>query len=234
MNFILASKSPRRREILENLGVRFEVVTAETDESSSLTDPCALVEELSMRKGLAVHDLLVGQGRDLSDTVIISSDTVVAVDGEILGKPRDRADAERMLRMLSGREHEVISGISLIGNGKTGVSHDVTRVSFAPLTDENLAFYLQSAEPYDKAGAYAIQGLASMWIEGIHGCYFNVVGLPVHKMCKLYEEKFGGNCAKATLRFAGGKVPLPNIGDVQARFGNVYPDGQAVPAPNNR
>lgn len=191
MNFILASKSPRRKEILGNLGIPFEIVTAETDESSTVTDPRALVEELSMRKGLAVRELLRGEGRDLSDTVIISSDTVVAVDGVILGKPRDRADAERMLRMLSGRAHEVVSGISLIGNEKSGVTHDVTHVRFAPLTDENIAFYLGTQEPYDKAGAYAVQGLASMWIEGINGCYFNVVGLPVHKMCKLYSDIFG-------------------------------------------
>ena len=191
MNFILASKSPRRKEILGNLGIPFEIVTAETDESSTVTDPRALVEELSMRKGLAVRELLRGEGRDLSDTVIISSDTVVAVDGVILGKPRDRADAERMLRMLSGRAHEVVSGISLIGNEKSGVTHDVTHVRFAPLTDENIAFYLGTQEPYDKAGAYAVQGLASMWIEGINGCYFNVVGLPVHKMCTLYQEMFG-------------------------------------------
>lgn len=191
MKFILASKSPRRREILENLGVRFEIVTAETDESSTVTEPCALVRELSERKGLAVRDLLLSQGRDLSDTVIISSDTVVSVDGQILGKPHDREDAERMLRLLSGREHEVISGISLIGSDRQGVDCDVTRVKFAPLTDHNISYYLQSGEPFDKAGAYAIQGLASMWIEGIHGCYFNVVGLPVHKMCQLYSELFG-------------------------------------------
>lgn len=191
MNFILASKSPRRREILQNLGVDFEIVTAQTDESSETVDPYALVEELSERKGIAVKELLLAQGRDLSDTVIISSDTVVAVDGVILGKPRDAEDAARMLRLLSGREHEVISGISLIGADRQGVSHDVTRVSFGPLTDQNISFYLQSGEPFDKAGAYAIQGLASMWIEGIHGCYFNVVGLPVHKMCTLYSKLFG-------------------------------------------
>ncbi|MBQ9760265.1 MAG: septum formation protein Maf [Clostridia bacterium] len=191
MNFILASKSPRRREILQNLGVRFEVVTADTDESSTLTDPCALVEELSRRKGLAVLERLEAEGRDLTDTVVIASDTVVSADGGILGKPRDAEDAARMLRMLSGREHEVISGIALIGKDTLGVSHDVTRVKFAPLTERQIAFYLQSGEPFDKAGAYAIQGLASMWIEGIRGCYFNVVGLPVHRMCTLYSELFG-------------------------------------------
>lgn len=191
MKFILASKSPRRREILENLGVCFEIVTAETDESSDLTDPRSLVRELSERKGLAVRDLLLSQGRDLTDTVIISSDTVVSVDGRILGKPQDPDDAAQMLRMLSGREHEVISGISLIGADRQGVDCDVTRVKFASLTERNIAFYLQSGEPFDKAGSYAVQGLASMWIEGIHGCYFNVVGLPVHKMCALYSELFG-------------------------------------------
>ena len=190
MRFILASKSPRRREILGNLGLSFEIVTAETDETSEIRDPALLVEELSLRKGLAVRELLRAQGRDLSDTVIISSDTVVSVDGEILGKPRDRQDAERMLRMLSGRSHEVISGISLIGAGRQGVTHEVTEVRFATLTEEQIAFYLNSGEPYDKAGAYAIQGLASMWIEGISGCYFNVVGLPVHKMCRLYSSLF--------------------------------------------
>ena len=191
MNFILASKSPRRREILSNLGVRFEVVTADTDESSDITDPCALVEELSLRKGLAVRDRLLAEGRSLDDTVIIASDTVVALDGEILGKPRDRRDAERMLRMLSGREHEVISGISLIGGERRGTAHEVTRVAFSRLSEDNLRFYLNSDEPYDKAGAYAVQGLASMWINGLHGCYFNVVGLPVHRMCQLYSELFG-------------------------------------------
>lgn len=191
MKFVLASKSPRRREILQNLGISFEIVTADTDESSSITDPAALVEELSRRKGLAVRDLLLSEGRDLSGTVIIASDTVVAIDGKILGKPKDAEDAARMLGLLSGREHEVISGIALIGANKQAISHDVTRVRFAPLTEENVAFYLRSGEPFDKAGAYAIQGLASMWIEGIVGCYFNVVGLPVHKMCRLYRELFG-------------------------------------------
>ena len=191
MNFILASKSPRRREILQNLGVRFEVVTADTDESSTLTDPCALVEELSLRKGQAVREKLIAQGRFDSNTVIIASDTVVSADGRILGKPRDAADAAEMLRMLSGREHEVISGISLIGADRQGVSHDLTRVKFATLTERQIDFYLRSGEPFDKAGSYAVQGLASMWIEGIRGCYFNVVGLPVHKMCTLYSDIFG-------------------------------------------
>ena len=125
MNYILASKSPRRKEILETLGVAFEVVTADVDESSDVTDPCRLVEILSERKGLAVRDRLLSEGRDLSDTVIISSDTVVAVGGEILGKPCDRADACRMLSMLSGRSHTVVSGISLCTRSTSTASTSV-------------------------------------------------------------------------------------------------------------
>lgn len=191
MKWILASKSPRRREILETMGIEFEIVTADTDESSVLTDPCALVEELSLRKGMAVREKLLAEGRDLSDTVILSSDTVVSVDGEILGKPRDAADAKRMLRLLSGRAHEVVSGVALIGPDRHGVSHEVTEVVFDELDDETVARYISRTEPYDKAGAYAIQGLASAYINGIRGCYFNVVGLPIHRMNRLYFEVFG-------------------------------------------
>ena len=189
--YILASKSPRRKEILENLGVTFEIVTADTDESSDVTDPRRLVEILSERKGLAVRDLLLAEGRDLSDTVIISSDTVVAVDGQILGKPRDAEDARCMLRLLSGRAHEVVSGIALIGSERSGVAHEVTEVVFDEWSEEIIDDYIDRAQPYDKAGAYAIQGLASAWIKGIRGCYFNVVGLPVHRLNTLYTEIFG-------------------------------------------
>ena len=191
MNFILASKSPRRKEILEMLGIKFEIVTADTDESSTERDPHNLVELLSLRKGLAVRDRLLAEGRDLTDTVIISSDTVVAIDGEILGKPHDADDARRMLRMLSGRSHEVVSGIALIGNGTVGASHEVTEVEFDEWDDETVEHYITVAKPYDKAGAYAIQGLASAWIKGIRGCYFNVVGLPIHRLNLLYRELFG-------------------------------------------
>ena len=193
MKYILASKSPRRREILEMLGVKFEVITSEADESSDITDPCQLVEELSLRKGLAVRDALLAKGYDLSDTVIISSDTVVAIDGEILGKPHDEEDAKRMLRLYSGRDHEVVSGICLIGKDVQGVAHEVTTVTFDEMDEETICNYVAAAKPYDKAGAYAIQGLASAYIEGIKGDYFNVVGLPVHRMCRLHQEIFKEN-----------------------------------------
>ena len=193
MKWILASKSPRRREILETMGIKFEIVTADTDESSVLTDPCALVEELSLRKGMAVREKMLAEGCDLSDTVILSSDTVVSVDGEILGKPRDEADAKRMLRLYSGRSHEVVSGICICANGVCHASHEVTRVAFDEMDEETIAYYVDTAKPYDKAGAYAIQGLASAYIKGIEGDYFNVVGLPVHRLYRLYFEIFGEN-----------------------------------------
>ncbi len=190
MNFILASKSPRRSEILQNLGIPFTVVTAETDESSEERDPCRLVEELSLRKGEAVRELLRARGADLKDTVIISSDTVVAVEGEILGKPRDAQDAKRMLGLLSGRAHEVVSGICLLSEDRYGVSHEVTRVIFEHLDEAVIEHYIERTNPYDKAGAYAIQGEASLFICGIEGDYFNVVGLPVHRLGTLYREIF--------------------------------------------
>ena len=190
---ILASKSPRRREILETLGISFTVRMSDADESSEERDPERLVEELAERKGRALLAHLEKTGEMCADTVILSSDTVVAVDGEILGKPRDEADARRMLRLLSGRTHRVISGVCFLGHDAFGVSHEVTEVEFAPMSEEDIDYYLSSCEPYDKAGAYAIQGKAAAWIRGIHGDYFNVVGLPVHRTCVLYREIFGEN-----------------------------------------
>lgn len=188
---ILASSSPRRREILGMLGIPFSIRVSDADESSSETDPERLVELLSLRKGEAVFDSLSRDGLMTPDTVILSSDTVVSVDSEILGKPRDEADARRMLSLLSGRSHRVISGISLISPDRRILSHEVTEVEFAPLSDSDISLYVSTAHPFDKAGAYAIQGLASLWILGIRGDYFNVVGLPVHRLSALWSELFG-------------------------------------------
>ena len=193
MNIILASASPRRREILTSLGLSFSVVVSDADENVDERDPARLVELLSVRKGEAVRDRLLAQGADLSDTLIIASDTVVCIDGEILGKPRDEADACRMLRLYSGRGHEVVSGIALCKDGVTVSSHETTHVEFDEMSDAEILAYVRKNSPYDKAGAYAIQGAASAYIKGIQGDYFNVVGLPVHCMCRLYFEKFGKN-----------------------------------------
>ena len=190
---ILASASPRRKEILEHLGVAFDIYVTDADESCSLTDPEALAEEIAARKGRAALERLRAEGRDLTNEVLIASDTTVSIGGEILGKPRDGEDARRMLRMLSGGTHRVVSGIYLLFNGKEAISHAVTEVEFAPMSEEEIEFYVQSGEPYGKAGAYAIQGLASAWIRGIKGDYFNVVGLPVNRMYELFFENFGEN-----------------------------------------
>lgn len=188
---ILASGSPRRREILSGLGLTFEVAVSDVDERTAQTDPARLSEELSERKGRAVRSMLSASGRDLSGKLLIASDTSVFCGGEVLGKPRDAADARRMLTLLAGRRHEVVSGIWLSLDGKEAVSHAVTAVEFAPLTEREIDAYIACGEPFGKAGAYAIQGRAAAFIRGIEGDYFNVVGLPVNRMCELYREAFG-------------------------------------------
>ena len=188
MKYILASASPRRKEILESVGLKFEIIVADADETSDTRDPVSLTKELAAKKGLAVMEGLLSDGRYDVDTVIISADTVVVLDGEILGKPRDRADAERMLRMLSGRTHEVVSGVALTYGGKTLTDASVTKVTFDTLDEEFLARYLDSAEPYDKAGAYAVQGVASVVVSKLEGCYFGVVGLPINCLVNLAKK----------------------------------------------
>ena len=187
---ILASASPRRKEILSNLGVPFEVFVTDADETSDITDPTVLAEELSARKGRAAWKALTELGADLADRVLIASDTTVSVDGLILGKPADAEDAKRMLGLLQGRRHRVVSGIYLCLNGEEAVSHAVTEVEFSPMTEDDIQAYVETGEPFGKAGAYAIQGMASAWIRGICGDYFNVVGLPVNRMCELFFENF--------------------------------------------
>ncbi len=185
---ILASKSPRRKEILENLGVKFDIIVADADESSDIKDPELLVKTLAERKGKAVLEKL---GKDRTDKLIIASDTLVYADGEFLGKPKDRNDAERMIRSLSGKAHYVVSGIYVYYDGREESAAASTKVIFDTLTEDEISAYLNTSEPYDKAGAYAIQGLASAYIKGIDGDYFNVVGLPVNTLCKTLKDRFG-------------------------------------------
>ena len=195
MRIVLASKSPRRREILSMLGVHFDIVSADADESSDITAPEALVRELALRKGRATRELLKAQGEWNDDTLISASDTVVATEAEILGKPRDAADATRMLQLLRGTEHRVISGIALLIADREIADFDSTAVRFAQMSDAEIDWYVESGEPMDKAGAYAVQGLASIFIEGLDGCYFNVVGLPVHRLHLLLTQFLGKGLA---------------------------------------
>lgn len=191
MRVVLASKSPRRREILSMLGIDFDVITADTNESSAIKDPATLVEELALRKGRAVRELLLQKGEWDENTLIIASDTVVATGEEILGKPEDEEDAARMLRLLSDSTHHVISGIALLTGEREITDHDKTAVHFAKMTEEEILWYAKSGEPLDKAGAYAVQGLASLFIKGLSGDYFNVVGLPVYRLNLLAKEFVG-------------------------------------------
>ena len=194
MMIILASASPRRKEILGELGVDFRVIVADTDESSDERDPERLTEELARRKGIAVWERICAErpdGIELEDCAVISADTVVWLDGEILGKPRDRADALRMIRGLSGKEHKVVSGVAVTYRGVTRTASCVTRVRVDEIPEDEIARYVDSGEPMDKAGGYGIQGGFSLWVSGIDGCYFSVVGLPVNTLQKLYFETVG-------------------------------------------
>ena len=186
MRVILASKSPRRKEILENLGLTFEIMVADADESSDITEPCALVRALAAKKGRAVLEKLDGK----DDLLLIACDTLVYAEGEFLGKPRDRQDAERMIRMLSGRSHQVVSGLYLFCQGREVTAAEVTGVTFDEMSDEEIEDYINSPEPYDKAGGYAVQGRASVYVRGLEGDYFNVVGLPVNLLYRTLKQEF--------------------------------------------
>lgn len=174
-SLILASSSPRRRELLKTLGLSFSIQTSDVDETTApgLT-PRQVVEELAMRKAKAVASRL-------SEGVVLGADTIVVLDGEILGKPADEADAYRMLSALQGRAHTVYSGVALIdaSTGRSEVSHSKTEVKIRPLTEKEIQAYIATKEPMDKAGSYAIQGIGSTIVEGITGDYFTVVGLPL-------------------------------------------------------
>ena len=179
MGLILASGSPRRRQLLEQIGLTFVVRSSDVDESVSpgLT-PAQVVESLSARKGEAVA------AEAAPGDLVLSADTVVALDGAILGKPRDRAEAEAMLTALSGRTHQVYTGVTLLQDGRRLTEHEVTAVTFRPLSPGEIAAYVSTGEPMDKAGAYGIQGLGALLVERLEGDYFNVMGLP---LCRLGE-----------------------------------------------
>jgi septum formation protein len=177
---LLASASPRRAEILRAVGWPFEALAADIDETFEAGESAeGAVERLALGKALAAL------GRQPSP-LVLGADTTVVVGPEILAKPNDDADARRMLRLLSGRWHDVVTGVALVGEGgRRLVAHERTRVRFGPMSDTEIEWYVASGEPADKAGAYAVQGRAALFIEEIQGDYWNVVGLPIRLVYKL-------------------------------------------------
>ena len=176
---ILASASPRRRELLTQAGFEFQIHPAHIPEDPHPNeDPIAYVTRLARQKAEAVYESLTDERSDPT-TVVLGADTTVTLDNHILGKPENPEDAARMLRLLSGRTHRVVTGIALVSATLQQTAAEVTAVQFLTLSEEEIQTYIATGEPNDKAGAYAIQGRAARWIPRIEGCYFNVVGLPI-------------------------------------------------------
>ena len=178
----LASASPRRRELLSQIGIKFDIIKCDVDETSDITEPVLLVKELSERKADAAAVK--------SGSIVIGADTVVAIGGNILGKPGDVNEAKRMLRLLSKNTHEVYTGVTIIKRDFDGrvtkrTFCECTRVTFYEMSDDEIEEYVATGDSFDKAGAYGIQGFCARYIKGIEGDYNNVVGLPVGR---LYQE----------------------------------------------
>lgn len=182
-NIILASASPRRRELLETVGIPFSVCPSKGEEQIRGSSPAEVVEELSEQKAREVFI------RTSGEVLVIGADTVVAADGNILGKPKNRETAIQMLRKLQGASHEVYTGVTVLSRNDNGEQqkrfHVMTEVEFYPMSEEEIESYVDTEEPMDKAGAYGIQGKAGIFVKEIRGDYNNVVGLPV---ARLYQE----------------------------------------------
>lgn len=179
---ILASRSPRRAELLTAAGISFEVLAADVDETPQPNEtPAAYVERLAIEKARAVF-------ARRPDARVLGADTTVTIDGEILGKPADEADARRMLALLNGRAHDVHTGVALVSTAGVRSAVATTRVWFDTMTDGDISWYVSTGEPVDRAGAYAIQGFASRFISRIEGSYSNVVGLPVALVSSILNE----------------------------------------------
>ena len=171
------------------MGMKFDIFVADADESCDIADPCERVSALAAVKGRAVKELLNARGES-DDTLIIACDTLVYAEGEFLGKPKSREDAKRMMNLLSGRAHSVVSGLYLCLGNKEFMGAEETKVIFDEMTDGEIESYISSDEPYDKAGGYAVQGLASLYVKGLEGDYFNVVGLPVNLLYNTLKKEF--------------------------------------------
>lgn len=186
---VLASASPRRKEILNNLGMSFEVICSQAEENvDSELPPHIIVQELAMLKGTDVAS-------KVKEAIVISADTIVYFDKKILGKPTDRLNAKKMLEMLSGNVHEVYTGVCVTDSvgGKSISDYEVTKVKFKSLTEQEIDRYIETGEPMDKAGSYGIQGKGCLLVEKIDGDYLNVVGLPAVKLAKILKEEFNLN-----------------------------------------
>ena len=181
MNVILASQSPRRKELLGLFHIPFIIRVSDADETMDPNAPAAQqVAQVSRRKAEAVS-------RE-PDDVVIAADTIVVCNGDILGKPRDAADASRMLHMLSGRDHQVMTGMTVLRGDRCLVCTEITDIHFRDLTDREIDAYIRTGEPMDKAGSYGIQGGAALFAEKLRGDYFNVVGLPVCRLGQMLKE----------------------------------------------
>lgn len=192
MRIYLASASPRRKELLKQVGISFRVVPSTVEEKITKEKPNEVVEELSYQKAVDVCRRLVAEGKE--DFVVIGADTVVSAWGKILGKPVDKTDAARMLKDLQGGSHQVYTGVTLAWKYKDmspmyAVFSECTDVTMYAMSDEEIQKYVDSGEPMDKAGAYAIQGLCAAHIQGICGDYNNVVGLPVGRLCQEMKRR---------------------------------------------
>ena len=185
MNIILASQSPRRKELLERMGLSgFAIIPARGEESCPPgCPPAAMVEELSRRKCAEI-------AASHPEALVIAADTVVEIDGRILGKPHSGEQAAQMLRLLSGRENRVYSGLTVFCGGEAVTEHEVTAVRFRPLSGADISSYIATGEPMDKAGAYGVQGYGCVLVEGVFGDYYNVMGLPVCRLARLLA-RFG-------------------------------------------
>lgn len=192
MKIYLASASPRRKELLRQVGISFKVVPSTVEEKITKEKPNEVVEELSYQKAVDVCGKLAAEGKD--DFVVIGADTVVSAWGKILGKPVDKADATRMLKDLQGGSHQVYTGVTVAWKYQDmapmyATFSECTDVTMYAMTDGEIKTYVDSGEPMDKAGAYAIQGLCAAHIQGICGDYNNVVGLPVGRLCQELKKR---------------------------------------------
>lgn len=186
---ILASASPRRHELLSQAGLTFAVVAPNINEDLLPDETAAAyVQRLAEEKAQAVWNAHASSDTQEDPLVVLGADTCVVCDGHILGKPADTADARRMLELLSGRTHAVLTGVAAVTGSKVARGLEITQVMFHHISDAEIAQYILTGEPLDKAGAYAIQGYAARWIPRIEGCYFNVVGLPIARTIALLAE----------------------------------------------